>query len=837
MDYGSNKFYRFLFSIRFSIFSIIGFLFFLSGLTALVYQIIWMRQLSLFFGSDIYAATITLGTFMAGLSLGSYISGSLGDNFKKPILIYGILEIFIALCALLFPLIIFGMDETFRFIYQNYFFDQPLKYHLFRLLISIFTILIPSIFMGATLPLLIRQFAKKKIELGERVGFFYSINTFGALTGTILAGFILIQIAGISYSNIIMVLINITIGIIAIIFSFNIFDKNENFSAKQYEKEDVSNVDKIHKFDSKYILFSTFFTGMAALALEVVWIRVLVKSFSGTTHSFSIMLTCFLFGIFFGSKKISKKLSNNYYPILILFKLQLWLAATVALLAPLTYIAPNIFGNLTWTLISLTDGNFAISSILAQFFVASLLILVPTTLLGASFPAAVQSYVNNFDFRARGTGYIYAFNTFGAVVGSLIGGFILLPIFGTRISLIIIAALFFFSALFLIKLIKRIENYNNFINFHKFLPIAIFIASSIAISIMPSKTILNYNMQKNTKPNIIYHNDGVSHTIDIVKSDEGHIIMMVNGNIEADTTYLQKRHFILKAHLPLLLHGEANEVAVVGLGLGITLKSLLNNPLVKNLKLIELSPEMIKAHQLNPEISGHALKNSKLKIIVDDARNYMNMSSRKFDIITADPIHPRITGVGYLYTKEYYEILKKRLTTNGIVLQWMPMYRISKKSFDVALKTFVEVYPYYSFWYVRGHGLLVGSLKPINLDFKDFAERYNQIPIQKDLRSIDIKTPEELLGHMLMDKDNILSYLNSGGKILINTDDNAYLEFHTPFEFLEKTESIISELLPHVGWKLNSILSSYSSAEENKIKKSFNYRVNKLIPELKEKIQ
>ena len=111
-----------MFNIRFSIFSIISFLFFLSGLTALVYQIIWMRQLSLFFGSDIYAAAITLGTFMAGLSLGSYISGSLGDNLKKPILIYGILEIFIALCALLFPLIIFGMDETFRFIYQNYFF-------------------------------------------------------------------------------------------------------------------------------------------------------------------------------------------------------------------------------------------------------------------------------------------------------------------------------------------------------------------------------------------------------------------------------------------------------------------------------------------------------------------------------------------------------------------------------------------------------------------------------------------------------------------------------------------------------------------------------------------
>ena len=133
MDHKRNKFHRFMFSIRFSIFSITGFLFFLSGLTALVYQIIWMRQLSLFFGSDIYAATITLGTFMAGLSLGSYIAGSLGDNLKKPILIYGILEIFIALCALLFPLILFGLDETFSSIYQYYYFEQPFKYHLFRL--------------------------------------------------------------------------------------------------------------------------------------------------------------------------------------------------------------------------------------------------------------------------------------------------------------------------------------------------------------------------------------------------------------------------------------------------------------------------------------------------------------------------------------------------------------------------------------------------------------------------------------------------------------------------------------------------------------------------------
>ena len=822
-------------NFKFSTFSIISILFFLSGFTALVYQIIWMRQLSLFFGSDVYATTITLGTFMGGLSLGSYISGLVGDNLKKPILVYGIIEILIAISAAMFPLVIFGMDGIFRSIYQDYFFDQSLIYHLFRFLISILTLLIPTIFMGATLPLLIREFADKKNTLGEKVAFFYSINTLGALIGTVVAGFVLIQIAGIKISTTIMIITNLAIGFLAIIFNYIKPNRNLDLDSKNSNLQDQKVIS--YKFESNYILFSTFLTGMGALALEVVWTRILVKSFSGTTHSFSIMLACFLLGIFLGSKKISKELNNNNYPIITLFKLQLWLAASVALLAPITYLAPNIFGNLTWVLTSFTKGNFAVSSIAAQFFVASLLIMVPTTLLGASFPVAVKTYIYNFKFRARGTGNVYAFNTLGAVIGSFLGGFILLPNFGTRFSLIVIALLFFISAFVLIKLIKKIENYSNLLKFQKIIPIFLFLLSFIAISIMPNKTVVNYNMQKNSNPKIIYHNDGVAHTIDIVESDEGNIIMMVNGNIEADTTYIQRRHFILKAHLPILLHEKVDEVAVVGLGLGITLQSLLNNPLVKNVSLIELSPEMIKAHQQNPKISNNVLENPKLKIIVDDARNYMNMSKQKFDVITADPIHPRITGVGYLYTKEYYEILKRKLKNDGIVLQWMPMYRISKKSFNVALKTFVDVYPNSSFWYVRGHGLLVGSQNPISLDYETFSSRFNKIEIKKDLESINIKTPEDFLAHMLMDKKSILSYLRDQNETINNTDDNAYLEFHTPFEFLEKTEKIVAELIPFSKWDLKSLLKSYTSDVENNINNSFNLRIKKLMPELKEKIQ
>ena len=712
-----------------------------------------------FFGSDVYATSITLGTFMGGLSIGSFLSGYVADNLKKPILIYGILEIFIAISAILFPIIIFGMNDSMVHVYQKYFFENGYIYQIFRLLISILTLLIPTILMGATLPLLIREFTEKKIELGERVGFLYSINTLGALTGTVLAGFILIQMIGIKQTTILMVILNIIIGLIAIYFSYS---KKEEFIIKKNNfSEDFSLEGRINL---KYILYSTFFTGMAGLALEVVWTRILVKSFSGTTHSFSVMLACFLFGIFYGSKKISTKLSTNDGVVLILLKLQLWLAGTVALLAPITYIAPNIFGNLTWSLNSLTGGNFGLASVISQFFVGALLILLPTTLLGASFPVAVKVYINNFDFRAKGTGNVYAFNTLGAVIGSILGGFVLLPFFGTRFSLIFISVLFFISAMFLIKIVKTIDSKEQSSRFHKFLSSGIFIISLISIFILPQKTIINYNMQKNSSPEVLYHNDGMSHTIDIVRSEDKNIIMMVNGNIEADTTFVQKRHFVLKAHLPLLLRGDSNEVAVVGLGLGITLKSLLKNPLSKKVELIELSPDMIKAHRMNPEISDNVLENSKLKIVIDDARNYMNMSKKKFDIITADPIHPRITGVGYLYTKEYYEILEERLKKNGIVLQWMPMYRISKDSFDVALRTFVEVYPNSTFWYVRGHGLLVGSKQEKKINFSDLVSRFNSEEIKNDLKSIGINSPHELLGHMIMDKDKISQYLMSKEK-------------------------------------------------------------------------
>lgn len=369
-----------------------------------------------------------------------------------------------------------------------------------------------------------------------------------------------------------------------------------------------------------------------------------------------------------------------------------------------------------------------------------------------------------------------------------------------------------------------------------------FLASTVPLAILivyflPPQTVINYNLQQSTRPEVLFHGEGVANTVDIVRNDKGTTIMMVNGNIEADTSFTQRRHFILKEHLPLLLLRSPADVAMVGLGLGITLEAVTRNPDVRNIRVIELSPEMVRAHRLNPDISGNVLESHKVNLRIDDGRNFMTASNETFDMITADPIHPRISGGGYLYTREYYEAIKSRLRRGGVVIQWMPMYRISKRSFDVAFRTFFTVFPDASFWYVRGHGLFVSKTEPLAIDFKIFSTRFIQEDVLKDMNSIDINSPESLLGYMLMDSEHIARYLESAEEKTINTDDNAYLEYRTPFEFLEKTETIISALAPYAGWKVEKIVLGASEKEISLISQATRHRLKRLLPELSERLK
>ena len=496
----------------------------------------------------------------------------------------------------------------------------------------------------------------------------------------------------------------------------------------------------------------------------------------------------------------------------------------------------RVFGRLLWGFTAVTRGNFGFASVVAQFIVSGLLIALPTLLLGATFPAAVKICTPSAGRAGFGTARVYAANTAGAIVGSLLAGFVLVPLLGSRVSLLVIGLLFCANGLMLLdRCAGRAFASLRDARVLGLLAIGV-VAAGITLA-LPRQTVMNYNQQGTTRPDLIYHGEGVAHSVDIVRAQNGDVIMMVDGNIEADTSFIQRRHFILKGHLPVLLHSAPQqEVAVVGLGLGITLAATARNPAVESIQVIELNPEMVQAHQHLRDVTGGVLDNPKIHIQIDDGRNFLSMTDRKFDMITADPIHPRISGVGYLFTEEYYRAIKERLREGGVVCQWMPMYSISRESFDVAFRTFAQVFENASFWYVRGHGLFVATVGPFSIDWAELKARAGDPVVAKDLESIEINSPADLLSYLFMGPKQIRAYLAAAPGKRLNTDANAYLEYHSPFEFLKKTKDIIRELLPFAGYD-PALIRNVTTEDRAEIENAWKHRLERVLPELEEPLR
>jgi spermidine synthase len=812
---------------------LMGVVFFFSGFSSLIYEVVWMRRLSLFFGSDVYSAALTLSAFMGGLTLGSLLAAKYSDHLKKPLIWYGLLEISIGLYALFFPNFLNMFSGEYRRIYQTFFSTAPWLYNSFRILVASVTLLIPTTMMGSTLPLVVKRFAQQR-RIGKYSGFFYSINTFGALAGVLGVGFLLLPNLGITTTTLFACCINLIIGVLALCFGL--------FSSVETEVlERPTGISPVletsePEYDPTLVragLIGIGLSGLAALALEVVWMRILTQSFSGAVYSFSIMLSCFLFGIYFGSKKVADVIDGRADPMRLFGFLELSIGLTVALLGILTYFVPRFFSNLLWLLTAISKGHFGFACTAAEFAVSGFLIAIPTILMGATFPVAVKICTPTIDSIGRGTARVYAANTAGAIVGSLLGGLVLLPAFGNRVSLLVIAGIFTLTGLYLLYRAAN-RGWATLKDPQIVTVVGLFAAFVIVALLLPRQIVTNFYYAGNEKFNVIYHGEGIAHTIDIIRTDKNVTIMQVNGTLEADTTYSQRRHFILKAHLPLLLHPHPREVAVVGLGLGITLSTTNRHPGLDHIQLIELSPEMVKAQSHLEDVSGGVLRSPKVNLRIDDGRNFMAMSNQQFDMITADPIHPRVSGVGYLYTKEYYEALKQRLRPDGVVCQWMPMYRISKKSFDVAFRTFVSVFPNASFWYVRGHGLFVATQDNFGVDYKDLERRIEDPVVKADLASININNAAQFMSYMLMGPDQIRAYLLAFPGPL-NTDDNAYLEYHTPFEFLESTKTIVAGLIPYAALD-SSVIRNASDDERSELTKEWNRREAQLMPEFDSKL-
>jgi len=742
-----------------------------------------MRSLSLFFGSDMYSVSIILSAFMGGLALGSFGGGHFAERTQRPLFWYGVAELGVGAFALIFPSLLDAFDPWLRSAYPGTAGLSSAGYLGVRLLVATGALVIPTALMGATLPLIMHHVVRRREALGELAAHFYAVNTLGALTGTLAAGFVLIPYLGTSQASFCAAAVNFVVGGCSVIIGLRTTRPSVSTAAELTSAEDFDTLPGYEPSQRQRLaraaMIALGISGFGSFALEVIWTRILLISFSATVYSFASMLACFLFGIFLGSRLVRRVVDQHEDPIGLFAGLELGIGLSVGALCLIVNAVPSLFGRLMGAVAQLLGEGRDHTLVLSTLAASLLLLIIPTTLLGATFSVALRVYTIDVARAGSRTGNLYAANTVGGIFGSLIAGLVLLPILGTTISLALVASLFASIGLYLSMTRAAINGENWLRSPNTAVAAVAILLAGVSLS-FPYQVRLNFNQRSTATGDLVYHSEGVQNTIDVIRSESGTTALIIGGNVEADDSYLQRRHFVLKGHLPLLLMDEPRTVLVVGLGMGITLQATVRHPGLERVDVIELSPEILEAQESLAKVNGDVVNNPLVNVRIDDGRVFMKLGDGRYDMITADPIHPKISRVGYLYTREYYESIRARLNDGGVVCQWMPIYQIAPKRLRSAVATFLDVFPDATLWYVANHALLVAKKDASPIDFEVLSRKFEDPKVLEDLLSIDISSPEVLLSHLIMGPAELRTYVDSGGPVPLNTDAFPYLEYFVP---------------------------------------------------------
>ena len=772
-------------------------LFLFSGGTALVYQVTWLRELSLIFGASFYATSIVLASFMGGLALGGFSAGRLSGRVSRPLAAYGVLEIAIAVFAMALPSLLGAVDEVYVSTAHSQGGVTP-ALNAMRIILSFGVLLLPTFFMGATLPVLIRFMVHAHGEFGTRLALLYGINTCGAAGGAVLAGFVLLPNLGNAATQQLAIISNLAIGVLAIASDFLAGRPATEASEIAANEQATPDSPDLGSLPLQLAFFGTAITGMSALALEVLWARSISLIIGSTTYSFTIMLAAFLTGIWIGSwlhasfplRRINESLQFGV--------VMLAIGATSFVSSQLIPRVPELVLWINHFLYQNHDQIQTLTSLLGAFAV----MLVPCVFMGIAFPIASQARARLKLKFGESVGDTLALNTCGSIVGSLAAGFVLIPALGMQGGMVLASCLA--GGYGFIVLIAAATAGSSKRVFALWASVAlalviVFAGPLIAprwdivrlASFKHDRIQYYFNDDENPRPQrkqeLAYYREGRSSTIavmDIVqrfgeKTDSRRYIM-VNGKVVASDGSGDIDIELLLGHVPMLLHPNPKSALVIGFGAGVTLGAVAANKNLEELTLVEIEPAVLGSGHLFAHVNDDVLrKDPRLEIIIQDGRNFVKTTNRKFDVITADPVHPWAAGSAYLYTTEYYAQAAERLNEGGVMCQWVPLTALSVENFRSIVGTFAQNFKYVSVWNAAQDFALVGSNSPFRLTVDALSQRLEEPDVRRQLDWIELLDAESFLGRLAVETTGIEIYAEDA---IINTDDNLYLEFSSPLE-------------------------------------------------------
>ncbi len=765
---------------------------FASGIAGLIYQVLWMKQLGLLFGNTSQAAAATLAAFFAGLGAGSWWWGKRVSTVKRPLRLYAWLEFGIAISALTY----FVVLKIFHAIYPSlYGTVSGTNWMLvIKFCLSMLLIFPAAFFMGGTVPAIGQAAIQQPERLGRTGALLYAVNTLGAALGVALAAFVLIPSLGFAMTYSLSLVISLAVGLI-------VWRLPETESSQPSQTKNLSEPSNIPVATSERIAVTglCFFSGFVILALEVVWTRIFAQVHENSVYSYAIILIVVLVGLAIGAG-ISSLISR--------FVRKPWAALGVMTLigGGLLVLGPSILMRVTQGLTPVSSLEPWSDYVRGLFNTGFRGVGIVVIAMGTVFPFLMKLAERGDAAPGWKLGRLLAINTAGAIVGALLCGFVMLPVFGMWKTLQILTAIYLLVGLLLpmgwgrLGIIVRVIGVGC-------LALAFTALSPVRLPVAGGGS----GTEDDKVLQAWEESDG---TVTVIEKPDGNIVIKVNGgyNLGSTAAYLEQAY---QARIPLHLFPETESICFIGLGTGISAGAALDDtfPNVKRVLTCELIPAVVEASEkwIPEEMTGGLFSDPRSTILIEDGRHFLQASDEKFDMINADLFLPYQRGAGSLYSLDHFRVVASRLNDDGVFVQWLPLYQLTEYEFGVIARTMLEAFGEVTMWrnnFQPGQEkvALIGRRKSSPFAVPPSGKREAMVAAVEGLTWQDARPEMYRVAAESMPflyAGNLTECKNLFSEYPINTDDHPVIEYQTPktFRKIAETDKVIWCVGPKItGW-------------------------------------
>lgn len=744
-----------------------------SGFAGLLYEVVYAKSLAVTFGSTSLASYTVLTTYMSGMALGAWLGGYIADKVKKPLLYYAGIEAFIGLYAVITPFLFKVIQNIYVISVTGLSADDPYVTFL-RVALGVIVLGIPTILMGATLPIMFKYLKQLNIQSDTAISRLYSANVIGAALGSFIGGYFFISAIGrIGATNLAAVF-----SLMIALYTIEQFKKQKKQTQEINDYPSIISQVYVPKIFGIVALVVLTVGGAVTLGLEVVSIHMLAVVAGNSVYAFALMLAVFLLGLGLGSIFGKKALSYIDRTTLIILA-QCGIAASIIITALLWDRIPAYFASFGEMQNYIHLGFWARE--ILRGGVCALAMLPATLFIGASYPAAMSLAADWLgQGNAKGLGISSALNTIGNISGVLLVGFLLLPLMGSNKVFLLLAVISLILAVLVLLCVIKIN--------YKFNPYTAGVVASILVLFLIYPK--NWNFTSLAQGANVYFmpsywGDVIDHTesieggvTSVTRSSDGkYITLLTNGKFQGNNSgeTLAQESFAL---IPLLHNSERKSALVIGYGTGMTAR-VLHEQKFLSLDVVELSKDIVfMSNKYFSDINHNVTENSGVNLIYTDGRNYLLTQNKKYDLISLEITSIWFAGAASLYNKEFYELSEKRLNKEGILQQWVQLHHMHPTDLVYILNTARSVYKYVWLYSSGGQGIIVASNSDEALKSHRLKHPYSNLTTEE----LDEKEKSFKQSVVLSPKgvNNLAYKTDKTLRHLISTDNNLYLEYATP---------------------------------------------------------